>query len=256
MYIYHASIGENGKITGGVKGDSTGKEVCIRSWYSKPWNVCLRYKDISVARKVAEIGKKLCLSNLVGYNQAQRNTLYTALSRHNWNVDEYIASGEKTNTDCSAFQYAIWCCVLPEMRSTSNAPTTSTMVAFFKKYGFIAYTDKSYLTSEIRLLDGDILVKEGSHTVGVCLKNTIQKSKPGAVPGITVKKGSKGGNAMLLQMALSYLGYRDDANKDLVIDADFGTKSCQALSKFQFDNGLKPDKIYGANSLKKMSNLL
>ena len=48
--IVHASINENGGATGGKPGDQTGREICVRSYYNKPWNVVLRYvgADISV----------------------------------------------------------------------------------------------------------------------------------------------------------------------------------------------------------------
>lgn len=42
--IVHASLNEKGKITGGKKGDQTGKEICVRSYYNKPWTYVLRYK--------------------------------------------------------------------------------------------------------------------------------------------------------------------------------------------------------------------
>lgn len=41
--IVHASINENGTITGGQTGDQTGKEICIRNYYNRPWNCILRY---------------------------------------------------------------------------------------------------------------------------------------------------------------------------------------------------------------------
>ena len=40
--IAHASINENGKAHGGLPGDQTGKEVCIRDWYYKDWDYVLR----------------------------------------------------------------------------------------------------------------------------------------------------------------------------------------------------------------------
>lgn len=43
--IVHASINELGKTTGGKPGDQTGKEVCIRSYYNKPWDCVLRLDD-------------------------------------------------------------------------------------------------------------------------------------------------------------------------------------------------------------------
>lgn len=41
--IVHASINENGGVTGGASGDQTGKEICVRSYYNKPWDYVLRY---------------------------------------------------------------------------------------------------------------------------------------------------------------------------------------------------------------------
>ena len=52
--LVHASISENGNAgwDGKAKtGDQTGREVCTRSFYKKPWNVMLRYKNSSVASK-------------------------------------------------------------------------------------------------------------------------------------------------------------------------------------------------------------
>lgn len=43
--IVHASINENGKTKGGKVGDQTGKEICVRKYYNKPWNSVLRYTD-------------------------------------------------------------------------------------------------------------------------------------------------------------------------------------------------------------------
>lgn len=41
--IVHASISETGGIYG-KEGDQTGKEICVRSYYNKPWDCILRYK--------------------------------------------------------------------------------------------------------------------------------------------------------------------------------------------------------------------
>ena len=43
--IVHASINEKGKAIGGIPGDQTGKEFCIRSYYNKPWEYVLRYPE-------------------------------------------------------------------------------------------------------------------------------------------------------------------------------------------------------------------
>lgn len=62
--IVHASINEKGTATGGKKGDQTGKEFCIRSYYSKPWDYCLRYDEPESHSKLNENEAKLIISRL------------------------------------------------------------------------------------------------------------------------------------------------------------------------------------------------
>ena len=58
--IVHASINEKGTITGGKEGDQTGKEICTRSYYNKPWNSVLRYKEApSVMKSIDEIAEEV-----------------------------------------------------------------------------------------------------------------------------------------------------------------------------------------------------
>lgn len=166
MKLVHASISENGNAgwDGNAKaGDQTGKEVCIRSWYSKPWNIMLRYPDKTIAKKATAVAVKLANSNLVGYDQSERNTLYKALKRFNFDVDAYIKSGEKTETDCSAFVYAVYSCFIPGIRSDNNAPVTYNMRELYVKWGFVCHTGLKYLDGT-DLINGDILVNEKSHT--------------------------------------------------------------------------------------------
>jgi len=166
MKLVHSSISENGNAgwDGKAKaGDQTGKEVCVRSWYSKPWDIMLRYPDKSIATKAAAAAVKLANSNLVGYDQSERNTLYKALKAVNFDVDAYIKTGKKTESDCSSFVYAVFACFIPGMRSDNNAPVTSTMRNLYKKWGFELFTGSEYLNGN-NLINGDILVKENAHT--------------------------------------------------------------------------------------------
>lgn len=167
-YIVHSSISENGTNgwDGKAKaGDQTGKEVCTRTWYNKPWDMVLRYPDITVSAQARDIAIKLANSNLVGYDQSQRNTLYKQLEKNNWDVDKYIKSGVKTESDCSSFVYAVYCCVLPKLRGESNAPRTATMKKFLISKGFQCYTASNYTASTNKLVKGDLLNKAGSHVV-------------------------------------------------------------------------------------------
>lgn len=164
-YVVNASLDENGHISGGQPGDQTGREVRVQAWYSRPWNLMLRYPNQTDAAYAAECAAKLANSNLVGYNQNRRMTLYNKLRQYNWDVDAYIASGDLTEVDCSSFVYTVYALALPAIRYNGDAPSTSEMRAAFTDWGFTAYTSSIYLTSPDYLVDGDVLVYEGHHTV-------------------------------------------------------------------------------------------
>lgn len=52
--IVHASIDENGTIIGAHKGDQTGREICIRSYYNKPWSSVLRFEELQEEKGTTE----------------------------------------------------------------------------------------------------------------------------------------------------------------------------------------------------------
>lgn len=52
--IVHASIDENGTIVGARKGDQTGREICIRSYYNKPWSSVLRFEELQEEKGTTE----------------------------------------------------------------------------------------------------------------------------------------------------------------------------------------------------------
>lgn len=163
MKIIQSSISENG-TTKGNAGDQTGKELNIKEWYNRPWDAVIRYKDSEISSKAVKIAKTLTESNLVGYSQADRNSLYNVLKKYNFDITRYIASGVKTNCDCSSFVYACFACVLPRLRNDNNAPTTHTFIDFFDNYEFSVFTNENYTRSSKNLLNGDILLSIGKHT--------------------------------------------------------------------------------------------
>ena len=57
--IVHASINEKGKITGGKKGDQTGREIYIRKYYNYPWDCVLRLEETEELKSVDEIAKEV-----------------------------------------------------------------------------------------------------------------------------------------------------------------------------------------------------
>ncbi len=104
-----------------------GEELRVQTWYNQNskrngWHEIIRCKDANVVSAVVAANIKLCNSPLVGYNQYGRNTLYYALKRNGWSVDRYLASGEPTETDCSAYVYTLYCIAVPSLRDWMTDP--------------------------------------------------------------------------------------------------------------------------------------
>lgn len=174
--IGHASIDERGKIAGGNAGDQTKKELCTRTWYDKGWNVMLRPKKDSVAEKSAKACEQGCANNKIGYDQNQRNTLNTQAKKVKYDLSKITTACE---ADCSAFMTVCAIAGGAKIDYGTNGPTTRTMRSKFKASGdYEVFTSSKYLTSDRYLERGDILIKEGSHTVMVLEDGSaIEKQK-------------------------------------------------------------------------------
>lgn len=232
VLIGHASIDENKKISGGVAGDQTGKEVCTRNWYANNWNYVLRCKDEKIAENMAIACEKACKNNNIGYDQNQRNTLRTQAEKCGYDLAKITT---KCECDCSSLMtVCAECAGIAIPYSLVNAPTTRTMKQAFTKSGFFdVLTDSKYLITDTNLKRGDILVKEGHHTVMV-LGNGANYSK-------TANESIKNANN---SQKMSYkVGNTYTLNSNLYIrEQPFGEKmkfSCiteNAQKQSKFDN--------------------
>lgn len=176
VMIGHASIDERGKASGGAAGDQTGREVCTREWYNKPWNKVIRATDPKVAEKIAQTMEAACKNNNIGYDQLQRITLFTEAKKVNWDLSKITV---KCETDCSAL---IAVCVNAAGVSVSKDIYTGNEAAALKATGeFQILTASKYLTSDKYLMRGDILLNESHHTAVVLSNGTeviISTDKP------------------------------------------------------------------------------
>ena len=174
---------ENGKYTGGVAGDQTGKEYANIPWYNRPWNYVLRYPDVTVGLKIAEISRAAASNDNVGYDQGQRLTYYTQLKAAGWNPKNIKVPCE---ADCSSSTAANILAAghklgISKLQTVSPSLTTRSLRAALKAVGFEVLTDSKYRTSDAYLIPGDILLYEGHH-VAVNLdkgvKAVIETAKP------------------------------------------------------------------------------
>lgn len=244
--IGHASIDENGNASGGTAGDQTGKEVVTRDWYNKPWNVLLRPKNALVAELSARACEAACANPNIGYDQGGRNTLYSKAKA----LDFDLSAVGACECDCSSLMHVCAIAGGAKLEYGSNGYTTRTMVSAFVKTGdYEKLTDSIYLTSDKHLKRGDILVKEGSHTVMV-LENgsaVVNESVPITYPledDATIhysvrlpllQKGMKRDAVKAMQQLLFARGY------DLPRTGDFEEVTALALFQFQKDMGLTAD---------------
>ena len=159
----HSSIDENNKICNGKAGDQNSREVCFSTWYNGNWTCVLRPKNKDLAEKSAKACEDGCNNNNIGYDQYQRNTLYQRAKEANFDLSKIKVPCE---CDCSSFMHVCAIAGGANLKYGSNGFTTRTMKNEFNKSGdYEILTDKKYLTSDKYLKRGDVLVREGSHTI-------------------------------------------------------------------------------------------
>ena len=241
--IGSARIDENGRAHGGRAGDQTGKEVSTQSWYlhSKGWRV-FRAKDPAKAERIARCMQAACDNRHIGYDQYQRNTLYTQAEKVGFDVGKVTADCE---TDCSALVRV--CCAfagilgLPSDFRTGNMPKN-----LLNTGAFIELTGSKYQGQSLYLGRGDILVtKTSGHTV-VVLSNgskyegatSVIVETPAALGDRILRYGCEGADVKLMQEQLLALGY--DLGK-WGADGDFGDCTELALIAFQKDAVIQAD---------------
>lgn len=244
--IGHASLDENGKISGGSAGDQSGKEVRTQSWYNKGWNVVLRPKSAALAEKSALACEAGCANSMIGYDQGQRNTLNTQAKAVGYDLSA-IATG--CECDCSSFMHVCAIAGGANLSYGSNGHTTRTMVAAYAASGdYEKLTASKYLTSDKYLKRGDILVKEGSHTAMALTDGTsAETTEVVATIKTTVTlpvltKGCKGSSVKALQILL--IGNNCSCGS-YGADGDFGSLTHNAVTKYQKNNALEVDGSVG-----------
>lgn len=197
-----------------------------------------RAKDAAAREKIAQAMQLACDTDLIGYDQGQRNTLYSAIKDKGFDISKLDKAVE---TDCSALVRV--CCayagiMLPNFY-TANEPSALLNSGEFIEMSGSTYTDKSEY-----LLRGDILVtRTKGHTV-VVLSDGSKAGKPNN-KRMTLHKSDSGADVKELQNILMNLGY--DLPK-YGADGEYGLETMSAVKAFQRDYSLEVDGICGPNT--------
>lgn len=247
--IGHASIDENGRIAGGKVGDQTGKEICVRQWYSKPWNIYLECTDEKLADRAAHIMECICYDNNYGYDQNQRLTGYNDIIKNGGRI--HNAKGE---FDCSSLVAS--CYKLAGLAVSPSCTTRSLRVALMATGKFNEYKDSKYLTSDKYAKRGGIYLKEGSHVV-MALEDGTRNPYPEPTrtiyyDAINKKVVCRGDDVKWVQFELIEAGIVevviDGVKKKLTVDGSCGAITHEGILIYQKKYRLKEDGRVGSST--------
>lgn len=164
--IANSGGNEWGGLYGGAPGDQTGREWCVREWYSCPWLVVLRHPEQRLAREFAYLARRAAGNDRVGYNQLNRMSFWAALEA----TGTYDPADISTpcDDDCSA---GVTACVKAAgirlgygaVAAIDPSTCTGNMRESFEAVGFEALTASGYTASPDRLHPGDVLLRDGYH---------------------------------------------------------------------------------------------
>ena len=258
--IGHASADENRKASGGAAGDQTGGEVCIREWYSSPWDAVLRPKNPEIAERSAKACEAACANKKIGYDQTSRNTLHIYAKLAGYDLARVE---DECECDCSTLMHV--CAIAGGAKLTYgiNGMWTGNMAEGFTANGeYEVLREAKYLTSDAFLRRGDILLNSKSHTA-MALGNGRQseenagEGKEGFAPTTgtvmltplpLLKMGSSGAAVWAMQTLLCAWGLELDC------DGIFGADTEDKLVLFQDSLDLEPDGECGKMTWQKLIN--
>ena len=248
VIVGSARSDENRRAYGGRAGDQTGREVSTQDWYlhAKGWRV-FRAKSPDAAGRIARAMRAACDNRHVGYDQWQRNTLYTEAAKVGFDVSRVTADCE---TDCSAL-VRVCCAFAGILGLSSDFRTINEPSALMKTGAFVELAGAKYQSQSSYLGPGDILVtKTSGHTVVVLTKGA--KYEGTVTPRAyelgerILKHGCEGADVKTMQEGLLALDY--DLGK-YGADGDFGDCTELAVKAFQKDHKLEVDGEFGPKSL-------
>lgn len=164
--ISNCTCDENGNLFGGAAGDQNKKEWAVQAWYSRPWNVVLRFSNPTIRETIAQMAEAAANNDKIGYDQKERYTFWQNLQKVGYYPEKITA---KCEADCSSGVAAIvkgagYRLKNTKLQGVSIYCYTGNLKNALVTAGATALTDSKYLTSDAYLLRGDILLYEGHHT--------------------------------------------------------------------------------------------
>ena len=267
-YIANSGHDENNKYHGGAAGDQTGHEFELKGWYSRPWTVVLRWPDPAVGLKIAQLGIAAALNDKIGYDQYQRKSYWTQLEKAGYDPSKITTACEEDCTagitaNCKAAGYLLGIKALQDLPIDTYS---GNMKSRFVRAGFVALTDRKYLTSSSYLLPGDVLLYESHHgatniTYGKSVRPKIAPVLAPISGGAVVvpaepeglHRGDEGSAVKKMQEAL--LIWKPDCLPEWGADGDFGEETEKAVKAYQGAAGLLVTGVYDEATRKALTSI-
>lgn len=166
----YASIDEHGHAKGGKKGDQTGRELRITDPYDFGQCYRWRFRNRAKAQRAQKIMKWIINSNLVGYNQSERGTLFALAKSCDWNFAKFkkLLKSRKANCDCSSLIATV--INLTFKKSLVPCFATGQMWDIYVSLNLNKYFKLTFVTTDkLKGWIGDIMYKQNKHVI-MCLK--------------------------------------------------------------------------------------
>lgn len=160
-----ASIDERGKASGGAIGDQTGRELKTGDYYNFGQTVVIRCKDRRKAHKIANAAKHIANSNLCGYDQMNRESLFRELEKVKF---DYKKLSKECETDCSALVACAVACAYGKELISRKCWTGNLEPACVSTGEFTVLTKP--IADPEYLLKGDIILNKSAHVI-ICIEN-------------------------------------------------------------------------------------
>lgn len=165
-YVGQATTGEHG-TRNNKAGDQSGKEVAISKWYKNSsfgnWNYVVRAKDPNKAAIMAQQMENCCNNNHIGYDQADRKTLYKEASKVGWDCSRI-----KTNCETTCTEVLVVCATAAGIKipkAGTKAIYCGNVIKKLKSTNqFYFYTTNDYTKSYKKLRRGDFIINTGHHS--------------------------------------------------------------------------------------------
>lgn len=237
--IGHFVCDENGHARGGKPGDQTGKEGRFQSWYAKGsngkgWQDVFRAKEAAVRKKIAKNMIELVENPHIGYNQDKRLTLDIEARKVDYNFAKITTD---CDTDCS--QATAECIIGAGIKINPDMYTGDEKELIEATGKFKTYTGKSYIASDQKLKEGDILFKIGHSAVVVKVQYILYR----LLKYIAGEPYICGEDVAEVQKRLNKI-----MKSDLEVDGEYGPMTAATVVRFQQKKNLDPDGIVGKHT--------